>query len=328
MGCGESVRMFPMLGTVFGVVLNRSPCGSPASVNMGVTNGYVVSSRTYYRTSGRRVMEHCCATLYGGGGNIRATRRRIHHLRLLVGGTNVSASCEGIMSTTLTGTRRANGPTATVRLPSNGVVANGADSLLNTSTTLLLGTLGRLTNVTSSVLLVSPIMVRPVRGLGMGRLNGRGPELRASRILLTLSVYTTAGPATRLTLRRLGHLGDYRMRSDMVLTDISVSAFGGLNVGMAYRPECRAGGLCRKWGAEIAQGNNSFLVGGGGYNVPLLREIIPCSWDWKNSACKSYFQKCLIPQGPRDYYHRVVPRCFRTRGVATPISVRQLFLCG
>ncbi len=244
MGCGHSVRVFPILGSVLRAVVNRSPCGDPASVNIGVTNFTVGSGRTIGTTTGRRVIHHCCGTLITTHRNVKSATA-IAGVRFLVRRMNAAIGSHPIITTTLSETRRANSPTITLRLRGNGVLANGASSLLNTSSTLVLGYLGRLTNVPGSVSLVSSTVVRPIRGLGARVVKGRGPHLRASRILRTLSVYTIADSITGGTLSRTGGLGNYRTRSSIVLSHISRSIFEGLNVGVAFRPGCRAGGLCR-----------------------------------------------------------------------------------
>lgn len=240
MGCGHSIRVCPMLTTVFRNVCNCYPCGSPASVNIGVTNGYVYSSRIYYRTSHRRVVHHCCRSL----GHLTLSRtdgRRICALRLLVGRTGIDMGSHHIIAMTGRITRRHGYTIVTLRLTSNEVIANGAASLLKPTDTILLGTVGRLNNVTSRVRLVSPACVGPVRGLGAHCLNDDGPHLRVSRILVTLSVYTTASDLTGLTLRGLPRLGNYRTRSAIVLARKSFGMFGGLNIRLAGSPVCRAG---------------------------------------------------------------------------------------
>lgn len=143
---------------------------------------------------------------------------------------------EPYTTTTRRLTTRASRPTTTTRLGSNAVIANGASTLLNYTSTALLGTLGRLTKVGSSILLVNPSIVGPVRRLGVGRLNGGGPELRASRILVTLTVSTATSRGTTGTVRGLYRLGGYRVRSSILLTRISRGILGGLNIHLADRP--------------------------------------------------------------------------------------------
>ncbi len=236
-GCGESVRIFPILGTVFRGVLKRDPCGSPASVKIGVANGYVVSSDIMDGTSGRRVVEECCRILGSGLGN-GYSRSTLCGVRLVVGRTRIAERSERIIHTTLLGTRKGSKTTYTVRLISNEIMANGAATLLKTSDTTLLGTLGAVANVSSRIRLVSPRVVRPLRALGARRFNDGGPEVRVSRALVTLSVYTTDSDVTGETLRKMDTLGNTRTRSAIILSRISRGMFGGLKVGLAYRTIC------------------------------------------------------------------------------------------
>lgn len=217
-------------------------------------NFNVASSRTVHRTSGRRVVHHDFSARYSCGGNLDS-RRAHSRVHLVVRRLRLGRRSHTPMGPTHTCTRHLVGqsisgrvPTiVTFRLGSKEVVANEASSLVSTYSSTVLGTVGTLTGVSSSVLLLSPIVLRPVGGLGDSNLRGHVPALATGRVLVTLSVSTIAGPATRLTCSGLSRLGSIRTRSAIVLGGSSSRVLQGLNLSVAYSPICPSRGLCCMW---------------------------------------------------------------------------------
>jgi uncharacterized protein (UPF0371 family) len=97
------------------------------------------------------------------------------------------------------------------------IITGRTSDLMDASSSAILNAIKALANISDDILLLSPVILEPIKKLKSEGLHKRIPTLTANEILIALSISAVTNPTAQLAYEKLSELKDVQAHSTVIL---------------------------------------------------------------------------------------------------------------
>lgn len=241
----RDVEVFPVLNAIFERIAGESPYKSPTDMGVNMAGNCIFDDdacciaakneivRRYYNT--------LCDNMYG-----RVGAEAIYKVQLLMNKAGVSESDRAVSVIANKVADETSAPAVAIELPDGKIVTGKTSKLLGASSAALLNALKALGNIDDEVLLISPLVIEPIRKLKVNNLGNRNPRLHSDEILIALSICAVTDPTAALALEQISKLKGCEVHSSVILSQVDSSIFRKLGMNLTSNPKYQTKKLYHK----------------------------------------------------------------------------------
>ncbi|UQF10975.1 DUF1846 domain-containing protein [Vagococcus lutrae] len=116
------------------------------------------------------------------------------------------------------------------------MITGRASSLMDAGSAALLNAIKELANIADEILLLSPVILEPIRNLKANELGGRMTALNANEILIALSISAVTNPTAQLAYEQLGNLKGVQGHATVMLNKDEEQVLRNLGIEFTSDP--------------------------------------------------------------------------------------------
>ena len=230
----RDIEAFPILNAMFKQIWGYSPYKSPTDMGVNMIKECIIDEDVCKEASKQEIIRRyfgllCDDYLHGG------KRREIHKVEYLMAIAGITDADRKIVSVANMKKEMTKGNAIAMELASGEVVTGKTTATMTASASIILNALKTVAGITDSVDLISSNVMEPIRKLN-SQMGEENYLLKASDVLIALSISSVTNPTAELALTKLSSLRNGQAHSTTILNRESLQTFKTLGIDITCKP--------------------------------------------------------------------------------------------
>ena len=231
----RDVEVFPILNAMFTRIWGESPYQSPTDMGVNMVGFCIADEDLCIESAKQEIIRRYFHTkLDFAKGSVHQSA--VSRLELLMNHAGLRPEERRPVEPALRKASQTEGPSVAIELSDGTVLTGKTSELLGASSAALLNALKHLAGIDDNVLLISPIIIKPIQQLKVGYLGNENPQLYADEVLIALAISSVTNPTAELILEQLPKLMGAEAHSSVILSQVDVNIFRQLGVNITCEP--------------------------------------------------------------------------------------------
>lgn len=231
----RDVEIFPVLNTIFERIYGESPYKSPTDMGVNMAGNCIFDNDAVCRASKMEIIRRYCNYLVQQKDN-KNVSSELYKIEIIMKQLNITTDDRPVIAASLELSKETNSPVTAVQLNDGTLITGRSSELLSASSAVLLNALKVLAKISDDTLLITPMVIEPIKRLKSTRLHERDTSLHPDEILIALSICATMNPLAQKALAAIELLKGADAHSTVVLSDSDREIFRKLGVTVTYEP--------------------------------------------------------------------------------------------
>ena len=231
----RDVEIFPVLNTMFELILGTSPYKSPTDMGVNMVGHCIVDDAVCREASRREILRryyNAQVEIKKGGTDFESMRK----IELIMNNDGITPDINPSVSAALLKEKTTGAPAAAMVLPDGRVVTGKTSSLLGASAALMLNALKALAGIDKEVDLISPSVIEPISNLKTKHLGHHNPRLHSDEMLVALAVSAATDPNAALAQEQLEKLRGCDAHFSVIPSSVDENILKRLGVNISCEP--------------------------------------------------------------------------------------------
>ena len=128
-------------------------------------------------------------------------------------------------------------PVVSIELEDGKILTGRSSEIMDSTSAVILNAIKYLANISDSIHLISPVILKPIRDLKMKTLGSVNAALNCEEILIALSICAATNPTAQVAMEKLSELNGCQAHSTTILSLSNEQTFRKLGVDVTCDPE-------------------------------------------------------------------------------------------
>lgn len=213
----RDVEIFPVLNTIFKMILGESPYKSPTDMGVNMAGNCIIDDDVCCQASRKEILRR----YYTAGVNRccgKSNDSEIMKLEILMNQADVTVDICPAVSAALTKAESTGRPAGAMVLPDGTLVTGRTSDTLGAASALLLNALKQLAGVEDKEI-ISAKVLEPICDLKTQNLKHKNPRLHTDEVLIALTISAVDDPDAMKAKEQLSNLAGSEAHFSVILND-------------------------------------------------------------------------------------------------------------
>ncbi len=214
----RDVEIFPVLNTIFKMILGESPYKSPTDMGVNMAGNCIIDDEICCQASRKEILRR----YYTAGVNRccgKANDNEIVKLEILMNQANVTVDICPAVSAALTKAESTGRPAGAMVLPDGTLVTGRTSDTLGAASALLLNALKQLAGIDDKKEIISSKVLEPICALKTQNLKHKNPRLHTDEVLIALTISAVDDPDAMKAKEQLSNLAGGEAHFSVILNE-------------------------------------------------------------------------------------------------------------
>ncbi len=241
----RDVEIFPVLNTIFKMILGESPYKSPTDMGVNMAGNCIIDDDACCEASRKEILRR----YYTAGVNRccgKADDSEIVKLEILMNQAGVTPGTCPAVSAALTKAESTGRPAGAMVLPDGTLVTGRTSDTLGAASALLLNALKQLAGIEDEKEIIAASVLEPICQLKTQNLKHKNPRLHTDEVLIALTISAVDDPDAQKAKEQLSNLAGSDAHFSVILNTSDEMLLKRLGINVSCEPQYEHKGLFHK----------------------------------------------------------------------------------
>ncbi len=241
----RDVEIFPVLNTIFKMILGESPYKSPTDMGVNMAGNCIIDDDVCCEASRKEILRR----YYTAGVNRccgKADDTEIVKLEILMNQAGVTVDICPAVSAALTKAESTGRPAGAMVLPDGTLVTGRTSDTLGAASALLLNALKQLGGIDDKKDIIASNVLEPICALKTQNLKHKNPRLHTDEVLIALTISAVDDPDAKKAKEQLSGLAGSDAHFSVILNESDEMLLRRLGINVSCEPQYEYKGLYHK----------------------------------------------------------------------------------
>ena len=241
----RDIEIFPVLNTMFELILGKSPYKSPTDMGVNMAGNCIIDDEVVRKAANQEIIRRYYAALSNQTKGVGSTDEA-YKISLLMKQNKLKTDDRAVIAPALKRAEETGAPAAAIELPDGEIIVGKTSNLLGACSAMLLNALKSLANIPDSVDILDAAVIEPIQRLKVGTFGSANPRLHTDEILIALSMSAVTNPTAKLAMEQLPKLRDTDAHSSVIISETDTRVLKRLGIRLTTEPVYETERLYRK----------------------------------------------------------------------------------
>ena len=198
----RDIEIFPVLNTMFELILGKSPYKSPTDMGVNMAGNCIIDDEVVRKAANQEIIRRYYAALSNQTKGVGSTDEA-YKISLLMKQNKLKTDDRAVIAPALKRAEETGAPAAAIELPDGEIIVGKTSNLLGACSAMLLNALKSLANIPDSVDILDAAVIEPIQRLKVGTFGSANPRLHTDEILIALSMSAVTNPTAKLAMEQV-----------------------------------------------------------------------------------------------------------------------------
>ena len=241
----RDIEIFPVLNTMFELILGESPYKSPTDMGVNMAGKCIIDDEAVCAAANQEIIRRYYDALSNQTKGIGSSDEA-YKISLLMKQSKLSTDDRPVIAPALKKAEETGAPAAAIELPDGTVITGKTTNLLGACSAMLLNALKKLAGIPDGVDILDAAVIEPIQRLKVDTFGSKNPRLHTDEILIALSMSAVTNPTARIAMEKLPMLRDTEAHATVILSETDTRILKKLGIRITTEPTYETARLYRK----------------------------------------------------------------------------------
>ena len=241
----RDIEIFPVLNTMFELILGESPYKSPTDMGVNMAGNCIIDDKAVRDAANQEIIRRYYAAASNHTKGVGSSDEALK-IGLLMKQSKLSTADRPVVAPALKRAKETGAPAAAIELADGRIITGKTSNLLGACASMLLNALKALAKIPKEVDLLEAAVIEPIQRLKVDSFGSNNPRLHTDEILIALSMSAVTNPTARIAMEQLPKLRDTDAHATVILSETDTRILKKLGVRLTTEPTYETERLYRK----------------------------------------------------------------------------------
>ena len=241
----RDIEIFPVLNTMFELILGQSPYKSPTDMGVNMAGNCIIDDDAVCVAANQEIIRRYYTALCNHTKGV-GSADEAYKIGLLMKQNKLSTSDRKVVAIALEKAELTHAPAAAIELPNGQILTGKTSNLLGACAAMLLNALKSMAGIPKEIDIIDAAVIEPIQKLKVESFGSVNPRLHTDEILIALSMSAVTNPEAKLAMQQLPRLRDTEAHATVILSETDTCTLKKLGIRLTTEPTYETDRLYRK----------------------------------------------------------------------------------
>ena len=241
----RDIEIFPVLNTMFELILGKSPYKSPTDMGVNMAGNCIIDDEVVCAAANQEIIRRYYYALSNHTKGVGSADEE-YKIGLLMKQNKLTTDDRRVIAPALKKAAETGAPAAAIELCDGRIITGKTTTLLGACSAMLLNALKSLAGIPENVDIIDAAVIEPIQRLKVETFGSKNPRLHTDEILIALSMSAVTNPTAKLAMKQLPSLRDSDAHASVILSETDTRTLKKLGINLTTEPVYETERLYRK----------------------------------------------------------------------------------